>query len=489
MTIHLLTIYHLLINHYGDDTVQHLNAQLKATFILLLMTSFTVVSASKSQLSTDTNHTKETQRPNIIVILTDDQGWGDIGLNGATLFKTPHIDQMGKQGVQLTQFYAAANVCTPSRAGLLTGRYAIRSGMQHVVFPHHDWGLPSPEITVAEMLSNAGYRTGMVGKWHLGHQQEYWPTEQGFDSFLGVAYSNDMQPFDLYDGTNIIEKTVDQKNITDRFTLAAQDFINVPSESPFFLYLAHVMPHLPLFVPDEVAGTSGGGLYGDVIERIDWSVGEILKTLKNKGIERNTLVIFTSDNGPWFEGSAGSLRNRKGGTYDGSYRVPFVAQWPAKITAGTKSSGMSMAIDLLPTFAALTAADIPADRTIDGRNILPLLQGEEKSPHEALLFMNGNDIAAVRTQRFKLVLNDYYKNYYVPFEQFGTTLLFDLEKDPQETVSYLREYPAEAKTLKTIVEKYRKEFEPLSFPAPSARPDENSLKPGPKLNTSEPVSE
>jgi uncharacterized sulfatase len=469
--------------------VQYSNTQLKATFILLLMTSCTVFSAPKSQVSADTSHPDAAQQPNIIVILTDDQGWGDIGLNGATLFKTPNIDQMGKQGVQLTQFYAASNVCTPSRAGLLTGRYAIRSGMQHVVFPHHDWGLPSQEITVAEMLSSAGYRTGMIGKWHLGHHKEYWPTEHGFDRFLGVAYSNDMKPFDLYDGTNVIEKGVNQKNITDRFTVAAQDFINDPSESPFFLYLAHVMPHLPLFVPDEVAGTSGGGLYGDVIERIDWSVGEILKTLKNKGIDRNTLVIFTSDNGPWFEGSAGPYRNRKGGTYDGSYRVPFVAQWPAKIKPGTKSNGMSMAIDLLPTFAALSAADIPTDRTIDGRNISSLLQGENKSPHEALLFMNGNDIAAVRTQRFKLVLNDYYREYYVPFEQFGASLLFDLEKDPKETVSYLREYPNEAQTLKTIVEKYRKEFESLSFPAPSARPDENSLPPGPMLNNPEPVKE
>ncbi|MEE4539927.1 MAG: sulfatase [Erythrobacter sp.] len=412
--------------------------------------------------------------PNVVVIMADDLGWGDIGANGADLIATPNIDRLAAQGIRLTSFYAGANVCTPSRAALLTGRYPIRSGMQHVVMPHSDFGLPASETTIAEMLKQAGYATGMVGKWHLGHRDEYWPTAHGFDEFFGVAYSNDMQPFDLYRHKTVVQSPAEQRELTDRYAAAATEFINRNKDQPFFLYYAETFPHLPLNVPERAAGASEAGLYGDVVEHLDEGIGRIMAALEVNGVADNTLVILTSDNGPWFEGDQGAFRGRKGGTHEGGYRVPFIARLPGRIAAASVSGEMAMNIDLLPTIAALTGAELPQDRIIDGRDMGGMLMHGEPTPHEVLFFFDGNDIAAVRDRRFRLVLSTFYRTFPVPFEQFGTALLFDLERDPEERFSYLRENPEARDSLMAQVTAMREEVEQMrkepGSPFPPADP-------------------
>ncbi|MEM7728735.1 MAG: sulfatase [Pseudomonadota bacterium] len=396
--------------------------------------------------------------PNIVLFMADDLGWGDVGLNGAELIDTPNIDRLGMEGVQLTQFYAGANVCTPSRAALMTGRYANRSGMQHVVHPFSQWGLPQSEVTVAEVLRDAGYATGMVGKWHLGHGAEHWPTEHGFERFYGVAYSNDMVPFDLYRDTDVIQSPADQAQLTANYAAQASAFIADNAEGPFFLYIAETFPHIPLFVSDAFEGRSKAGLYGDVVEAMDAGIGTVLDALDAAGVADDTLVIVTSDNGPWFEGDAGPLRGRKGGLHEGGYRVPFIARWPDGLPAGETRDGMAMSIDLLPTLAALVGAEASADRTVDGRNILPMLRGEEDTPHDVLFFMEGNEIAAVRDKRFRLSLQSYYKGFKVPFEQFGEPILYDLSVDPRERFSFNRDEPEAVERLMARVAAMRAEL-------------------------------
>lgn len=404
---------------------------------------------------------EKTRPPNVIIIFADDLGWGDISLNGADLISTPHIDRIGKGGIRLTTFYSAANVCTPSRAALLTGRYPIRSGMQHVIYPQSTDGLPSSEVTIAEMLKESGYVTHMVGKWHLGHHAPFWPTRHGFDTFFGVAYSNDMQPFDLYSGTQIVEANPDQSTLSRRYSENAAAFIHAHADRPFFLYYAETAPHLPLFVPQEHAGSSKAGLYGDVVEEMDRGIGRLLDALDEAGIADDTLVIFTSDNGPWFEGSAGQLRGHKGGTYEGGYRVPMLARLPGTIPAGSEDAQMAMTIDLLPTIAALTGASLPKEQIIDGVDISGRLRGESSVDRPFLFFANGNDIVAVRDDRFKLLVYDYYRTFYVPFEQFGNLLLFDLLRDPAERFSYAREEPGAVNRLMNALTAFRREIEPL----------------------------
>lgn len=399
--------------------------------------------------------------PNVVVILADDLGWGDISLNGADMIRTPNIDRIGKEGVQLNTFYAAANVCTPSRAALLTGRYPIRTGMQHVVYPQSMDGLPASEITLADMLKAHGYATHMIGKWHLGHRDEFWPTSHGFDSFYGVPYSNDMKPFDLYRNKTIVQSPANQKQLTRNYSADAEAYIRENAGHPFFLYVAENAPHEPLFVPDDAAGKSPAGLYGDVVEELDRGVGQILKALDDAGIADNTLVIFTSDNGPWFQGGTGIYRDRKGGTHEGSYRVPMLARLPGVIPAGIASDEMAMSIDLLPTIAALTGATVPTDRTIDGKDISAELEGGTAGVHDVLYFFNGNDVVGIRDNRFKLVLFQYYRDFYVPFEKYGARMLFDLLKDPAERFNYLRDQPDEAERLQSAVADMRADVESL----------------------------
>ncbi len=423
-------------------------------------------------------------RPNIILILTDDMGHGDIGAFGAQSIVTPALDMLARNGAVLTDFYASANVCTPSRAGLLTGRYPVRSGLaKGVIFPYSDYGLPASEVTLAEVLRAAGYRTAMVGKWHLGHVPGAWPTDHGFDSYFGLPYSNDMQPLALYRGTEDrgteeLAGPVDQTVLTRQYTREAIEVIEAHGragdgerarrDQPFFLYLAHTFPHLPLFASDNFRDRSDAGRYGDTVEEIDWSTGAIVSALKRLDLFDNTLIIFTSDNGPWFEGSAGSLRGRKGGTFEGGFRVPFIAHWPEGVPAGARSGAMAMNIDLMPTLAALVGAEIPDTVTLDGRDILPLMRGAAQSPHEVLYFFSNDTIAALRTDRWRLVVRSYYLTYDIPLDQFGYSMLFDLDSPHGESYSVANRYPAVLERMNGLLAQGRSRLEglPQTFTPP-----------------------
>ena len=404
--------------------------------------------------------------PNIVIIFADDLGIGDIGPYGNTRIKTPHLDRMAAEGARLTSFFASASVCTPSRGGLLMGQYPVRNQLTaDVARPSNKIGIPDNAITIADSLNELGYATACIGKWHLGHRPNQWPTEHGFDYFYGVPWSNDMTPFNLYRQSEEIESPVDQTTITERYTQEAITFIEAHQNEPFFVYLPHSMPHVPLFVSEKFAHKSDAGLYGDVIEAVDWSVGEIMKTLERLNIDDNTLVIFTSDNGPWFEGSPGRYRNRKGSAWDGGMRVPLLAWWPGKIRGGTTSDAIAMNIDLFPTIINQAKGKIPTDREIDGKDIWPLLQGSEVSPHDYLYFFYKNDVAAVRTQRWKLVHSTMYRNWYakvgmLPYYKPG--LLFDMENHPEELYSMSREHPDVVERLSGLIKQGQKTLEPLA---------------------------
>lgn len=413
----------------------------------------------------------EPARPNIIIIFVDDLGYGDLSSYGATLLSTPNIDRIGREGVTMPTWYAASNVCTPSRAGLLTGRYAPRSGTQFVTRPQSTWGMLPEEVTVAEVLRDAGYATGMIGKWHLGHKLEYWPTNQGFDSFLGTAYSNDMNPFDLYRGTTMVEQNIDQSRLVDKYADEAVRFITENRDRPFFLYYADNHPHYPSIPAERNVGATQAGDYGDTVLTIDQAVGRILDALDKQGIADNTLVLFTSDNGPWFEGNPGPLRARKGETYEGGFRVPFLARWPARIPAGLVNPNMAQAIDLLPTFARLAGAKVPSDRVIDGRDITEMWTRGAKSPHDVLYMINDNNVAAVRDARFKLVLRTYYRNGEIPFEMFGGIKLFDLERDPNESYDVGNRFPKERDRLLAMAHAMEREIAPMATIPDPVRPE------------------
>lgn len=360
----------------------------------------------------------QTARPNFIIIFTDDLGYGDLTCYGNPVIRTPNLDRMAEEGMRFTQFYVAASVCTPSRAGLLTGRYPIRTGLVEgmipgrVLFPNSKTGLQPEEVTIAEVLKEQGYKTAAIGKWHLGHLAEYLPVNQGFDSYYGIPYSNDMDfvkatddtiahwNIPLIRDTLIEERPARQNTLTMRYTNEALEFITRNQEQPFFLYLAYTMPHIPLFVSDEFVGISTRGLYGDVIEEIDWNVGRILQTLQEQGLDEKTMVIFTSDNGPWLVqglngGSAGPLREGKGTTWEGGMRVPMIARWPGTIPADTVSFELATTLDFLPTLAAASGADLPSAE-LDGYNILPVLLGQQPSPRETFFFYRGDEVYAVR---------------------------------------------------------------------------------------------
>ena len=452
------------------------------------MTILTTALAVATALAvTNSAPEKSVSPPNIILYVADDLGWGDLSIQGNDLIKTPNFDRIGEEGAQLSSFYAASNVCTPSRAGLLTGRYPIRSGMQHVVYPHSDWGLPADEFTIAEMLKEAGYRTGMVGKWHLGHRLQYWPTQQGFDDFFGVAYSNDMSPFSLYDGTSVLEVELDQRTLTKKYADHAISFVEDNADKPFFLYYAESFPHIPLYVPKAKEGQSEAGLYGDVVEHVDENFGRLLDAIERLGIADNTIVIVTSDNGPWFEGDPGVFRGRKGGTFEGGYRVPFLLRWPAQVKPGTKSDAMTMAIDLFPTLASVAGYTGAVHGEIDGKDVLSVWTGSNHSPHEYLFFFDGNNIAAVRDERFRLVLRDFYRMFPVPFEKYAGSLLFDLERDPKERFDFTEREGAVVQRLMAEVNKMRAVVEPLRIaPQSPSPPQDQDVHLGPLLSPDEP---
>jgi uncharacterized sulfatase len=428
--------------------------------------------------------------PNIIVIVADDLGYGDLESYGGRSIRTPNIDALAKAGIRFTDFHASDSVCTPSRAGLLTGRYAARMGLDVPLMPEEmSWthtftvalgyltgklglidlatkgaasGLHQNEITLAEALRIAGYATGMVGKWHLGDfatNPEHSPLEHGFDFYFGVPYSNDMHPLPLYrDREEVLANVDDQTILTGRYTEEALRFIESSKGAPFFLYFAHTFPHRPLFASERFRNRSDGGTFGDTVEEIDWSVGELLAALEQHGVADNTLVVFTSDNGPWYQGSPGSFRGRKGQSYEGGHRVPFLARWPRRITAGTVSHEPAMNIDLFPTCLALAGLSPPDDRTIDGKNILDLLTSQGGvSPHDALYFYHQGELEGVRSGKWKYLrsINHYVWPLPLNKKAGGTSehttgplpLLFSLELDPGESYDLAAKQPDVATRL------------------------------------------
>jgi uncharacterized sulfatase len=347
-------------------------------------------------------------RPNIIIILADDLGYGDLACYGHPQFKTPNLDRMAAEGARLTQFNTPAPFCAPTRASLLTGRYPFRCRMTANPTPdagphEKSLGLPKSEITIAELFHNAGYATGMVGKWHLGHaKKRFYPVRRGFDEYLGILYSNDMRPVQLIDGEKVVEYPVVQATLTQRYTDRALNFIERNKDKPFFLYFAHAMPHKPLAVSEKYYKQSGGGLYGDVMAELDASVGRVLDKLKALKLDENTLVVFTSDNGPSYGGSTGGLRGMKGTSWEGGYRVPFIARWPGKIPTGHVNTAPAVTMDLFATVLKVAGIPAPSDRTIDGADIMPMLMTDATSPHEVIFGLQGQQLATVRDAQWKL---------------------------------------------------------------------------------------
>lgn len=397
-------------------------------------------------------------KPNFIIIFTDDQGYADVGCYGAQGFETPNLDRMATEGIKFTDFYAAAAVCSPSRAALLTGCYPQRVSIPRVLFPRDNIGLNPDEVTIADILKTRGYATACIGKWHLGHLPQFLPTRQGFDYYFGLPYSNDMKPLPLIEGKETIELKPDQSRLTRRYTEKAVEFIKKNSKRPFFLYLPHTMPHVPLYVSEEFKGKSKRGLYGDVIMELDWSVGEILRTLKELGIDEKTLIIFTSDNGPWLSmgengGSAKPLRDGKLTTYEGGLRVPCIIRQPGTIPAGAVCTEIASTMDFLPTLAVLAGAKPPEDRIIDGKNIWALLTNPKaKTPHKAFFYYFESQLEAVRAGKWKLVLPHKHRDKFVP------TALYNLQEDIGEQKDVSAENPEVVKYLSSLADKMRQEL-------------------------------
>ena len=406
--------------------------------------------------------------PNIVLILADDLGYGDIGAYGATLIETPHIDRLARDGVRMTDFYASGNVCTPSRAGLLTGRYAVRDGMAVGTVTVDDTrGLPPGTMTIAELLQRQGYRTALIGKWHLGHHEEAQrPNARGFDLFYGLLHPNDVaQP--VYRNAAATPKPLEQSELTGRFTKEAVRFIDRSAHRPFFLFMAHTAPHIPLAASSEFAGSSRAGTYGDVVQELDWSVGELLDAVARNGIAENTVILFTSDNGPFPEGSTGGLRGGKATAWDGGFRVPFIARWPGRIPGRRATGVMAMNIDLFPTFAAMAGAPLPDSLILDGRNILPVLTGaSHESPHEALYFFNHDRIAGLRTQEWKIVVRADYRNIERWLPGRDLRLLFDMRTDPSERYSLAAQRSDKWRELNVLLMRGQQEFETISPDSP-----------------------
>jgi arylsulfatase A len=407
--------------------------------------------------------------PNIVIILADDLGYGDLGAYGQTRIKTPHIDGLARQGIRLTDYYSASNLCTPARAGLLTGRYPIRTGLGHEVIQARDTnGLPLSEVTLAEALKPAGYATALIGKWHLGHVAPYWPPRvHGFDQYFGLPYSHDMKPLALFTDRDpgvafVKDDKVDFSTLTQQFTGAAVDFIEGNKAKPFFLFLAHTAPHLPLAPGAAHKGHSAAHAYGDVVEELDASVGAVLGALKRNRLDRDTLVIVTSDNGPWFEGDTGGLHDRKGGAgFDGGYRVPFIARLPGMIPAGRSSGAIAMGIDVMPTVLALAGVGAPAGVELDGKDIRSVLAGGKISPHDHLLLFNNEDIAGIRTQRWKMVVRAQYRTLDIPLDAIGYTPLFDMTNDPGERFAANQSAPDVVSAMRKIAAEARARFAPF----------------------------
>jgi arylsulfatase A-like enzyme len=425
--------------------------------------------------------------PNIIIILADDLGWGDLGCYGHPSIRTPNLDRMAAEGIRFTDFYSAAEVCTPSRAALLTGRYPIRNGMcndqYRVLRRLAAGGLPSQEITLAQALKTRSYTTACIGKWHLGNYMNdpaHHPRRHGFDFYFGLPHSNDMNPTPaapkgatrrldqhaewwaapLFRNEKLVERPADQTTLTRRYTEEASKFIHEHRQGPFFLYLAHTFPHVPLFASGQFKGQSRRGLYGDVVEEIDWSVGRVLEALRHEGLDKNTFVFFTSDNGPWLVqgeagGSAGLLRDGKGSTWEGGMREPAIAWWPGRVRSGVVSHELACTMDLFTTSLTLAGASVPADRAIDGLDLAPVLFRDGASPREFFFYYRGTKLYAVRKGTFKAhftTRTGYGPDAPLPHEP---PLLFDLGHDPSEQFNIAASHPDVLAEIASEVQRHR----------------------------------
>lgn len=429
---------------------------------------------------------KDNRRVNFIIIHMDDMGYGDLSVTGATGYSTPNIDKLCNEGMRFTNFYSAQAVSSASRAGLMTGCYPNRIGFSGALGPNSKVGLNPEEETIASVLKKNGYACSAIGKWHLGDSPEFMPLNHGFDEYYGLPYSNDMwpghptdksyPPLPLYDGNTVINPSLtaeDQEQLTTNYTQRAVQFINDHRNEPFFLYLAHSMPHVPLFVSDKFKGKSGQGLYGDVMMEIDWSVGEIMKALRANKLDRKTFVVFTSDNGPWINygnhaGSTGGLREGKGTSFEGGQRVPCIFRWPGKIPGGIINNNLASSIDLLPTFAELAKAPLPL-RKIDGVSLAGMLKGDltVKPRAEMLYYYRRNNLEAVRNEKFKLVFAHSGRTYtkYLPGKDGRPgrldenvpfpMALYDMRRDPGERYDVQQQFPEEVKRLMEVAEKAR----------------------------------
>ena len=392
------------------------------------------------------------QKPNIIFIYADDLGYGDLGCYGSKVNRTPHLDQLAKDGIRFTDFYSAAPVSSPSRAALLTGRYPIRMGINHVFFPESFTGIPASEIKLSEVLRRQGYRTGIVGKWHLGHFPQFLPLQNGFDEYFGIPYSNDMRSVYYLRGNEVEQFSVNQDSITYTYTQEALRFIEKHKDRPFFLYLPHTMPHVPIAASANFKGKSANGLFGDVIEELDWSVGEILKKLDELGLDKNTIVVFSSDNGPWLtEGPMGGvatpLFQGKGTTWEGGQRVPAIIRWKDRVRGGQVNGEVAAMVDWFPTFVKLAGDVVPADRIIDGCDLAPVLFGTGKREHHDFAYLHNGRLFGFRSGDWKISLpeNVYKGNFWVEDVPAHDTVFFNLRTDIAERIDVKNRYSGEYK--------------------------------------------